>query len=205
MSNIIYNHSEERHNRLFFGSFFSSEKKEHVPLNTLIGGQYAERYAKDVESYAKGIFRNKLKSELESREKAGTISDSEKAYLKSLRECKAKSVEEAMKNLRTATNEYATPIDHNKLVSDAEEYFQGLDTSKLIGDKATIDSISRYQSDVEFTNDRAEEKELKQYKKTKEFAQQAAVYEEALKSLNEPGTGKGTAKAPGDGKAGSSK
>ena len=110
-----------------------------------------------------------------------------------------------MKNLRTATDEYATPIDHNKLVSEAEEYFQGLNTSKLIGDKATIDSISQYQSDVEFTNARDEEKELKKYKKTKEFAQQAAVYEEALKSLNEPGTGKGTAKAPGDSKAGGSK
>lgn len=165
----------------------------------------AERYAKDVESYARGIFRNKLKNELEVRERTGNISDSEKDYLNSLRECKAKNVEEAMKNLRTATDEYATPIDHNKLVSEAEEYFQGLNTSKLIGDKATIDSISQYQSDVEFTNARDEEKELKKYKKTKEFAQQAAVYEEALKSLNEPGTGKGTAKAPGDSKAGGSK
>lgn len=72
-------------------------------------------------------------------------------------------------------------------------------------DKRVKQQINDTKSDIEYVQDREAEAELKQYKKTREFAQQAAVYEEALKSLNEPGTGKGTAKAPGDGKAGSSK
>lgn len=72
-------------------------------------------------------------------------------------------------------------------------------------DKRVKQQINDTKSDIEYVQDREAEAELKKYKKTREFAQQAAVYEEALKSFNEPGTGKGTAKAPGDGKAGDSK
>lgn len=113
------------------------------------------------------------------------------------------------------TREFYNNLSAAQIQNMVREYYEefgrqnGLSTEEIEDrirkDKRVKQQINDTKSDIEYVQDREAEAELKQYKKTKEFAQQAAVYEEALKSFNEPGTGKGTAKAPGDGKAGSSK
>lgn len=113
------------------------------------------------------------------------------------------------------TRKFYNNLSAAQIQNMVREYYEefgrqnGLSTEEIEDrirkDKRVKQQINDTKSDIEYVQDREAEAELKQYKKTKEFAQQAAVYEEALKSFNEPGTGKGTAKAPGDGKAGSSK
>lgn len=95
--------------------------------------------------------------------------------------------------------------EHYEEVGREKGYSSEQINEQIRKDKRVKQQINDTKSDIEYVQDREAEAELKRYKKTREFAQQAAVYEEALKSLNEPGTGKGTAKAPGDGKAGGSK
>ena len=113
------------------------------------------------------------------------------------------------------TREFYNNLSDAQIQNMVREYYEEYGRQNGLGaeeiedrirkDKRVKQQINDTKSDIEYVQDREAEAELKQYKKTREFAQQAAVYEEALKSLNEPGTGKGTAKAPGDGKAGGSK
>ena len=106
-------------------------------------------------------------------------------------------------------NDLATDFNNSKAQYDAVqgaidatrnstlEYFANLDTSDA--------RLTALKDDADFTIKRRNEKIADDYVKSVEGQKEVAARVAAEKTIGKPNSGQGTAKAPGDGKAGGSK
>ena len=150
-------------------------------------------YYRDKEARIEEIKRNKTQEMLRNLKRDGIASPEVKEYLNSI-----DGYNTLVDNLNNSKAQYDAVQDNIDATKNSTlEYFANLDTSDA--------RLTSLKNDADFTIKRRNEKIADDYVKSVEGQKEVAARVEAEKTIGKPNSGQGTAKAPGDDKAGGSK
>ncbi|MGN1374156.1 MAG: hypothetical protein ACI4XK_02465 [Bacilli bacterium] len=163
--------------------------------NKVYGDDYLSNpnYYSDLNAKIEKIKRNKVRSEFERQKENHTAVPAVNDYLNNIK--KYNDLATDFNNSKAQYDAVQGAIDATR--NSTLEYFANLDTSDA--------RLTSLKNDADFTIKRRNEKIADDYVKSIEGQKEVAARVAAEKTIGKPNSGQGTAKAPGDGKAGSSK
>ncbi len=151
------------------------------------------KYYRDRNARFEKLLESKVLEDLNNQKRSGTASQATVDYLNNI-----EKYNELVDNVNNSKASYTAAQDTlDTAKNNTLEYFANLDTTDA--------RLTSLKNDADFTIKRRNEKIADDYVKSVEGQKEVAARVEAEKTIGKPNSGQGTAKAPGDGKAGGSK
>lgn len=151
------------------------------------------KYYRDRNARFEKVLESKVLEDLNNQKRSGTASQATVDYLNNI-----EKYNELVDNVNNSKASYTAAQDTlDTAKNNTLEYFANLDTTDA--------RLTSLKNDADFTIKRRNEKIADDYVKSVEGQKEVAARVEAEKAIGKPNSGQGTAKAPGDGKAGGSK
>ena len=151
------------------------------------------KYYRDRNARFEKVLESKVLEDLNNQKRSGTASQATVDYLNNI-----EKYNELVDNVNNSKASYTAAQDTlDTAKNNTLEYFANLDTTDA--------RLTSLKNDADFTIKRRNEKIADDYVKSVEGQKEVAARVEAEKTIGKPNSGQGTAKAPGDGKAGGSK
>lgn len=151
------------------------------------------KYYRDRNARFEKVLESKVLEDLNNQKRSGTASQATVDYLNNI-----EKYNELVDNVNNSKANYTAAQDTlDTAKNNTLEYFANLDTTDA--------RLTSLKNDADFTIKRRNEKIADDYVKSVEGQKEVAARVEAEKAIGKPNSGQGTAKAPGDGKAGGSK
>ena len=151
------------------------------------------KYYRDRNARFEKVLESKVLEDLNNQKRSGTASQATVDYLNNI-----EKYNELVDNVNNSKASYTAAQDIlDTAKNNTLEYFANLDTTDA--------RLTSLKNDADFTIKRRNEKIADDYVKSVEGQKEVAARVEAEKAIGKPNSGQGTAKAPGDGKAGGSR